>query len=128
MIWNAAIYSTLVVQNIVIVGSAEPWLISHGQNAIAYWARPSLGLAARLIRLQRSRGRGRTPSRGANSAAEPIVLFFGTAHESARHIAHITPVKHQHIGGVALQLTVKSASDIALVKDGISLHVGLNLR
>jgi hypothetical protein len=40
MIWNAAIYCTLVVQDIVIVGSAEPWLISHGENAIAYWARP----------------------------------------------------------------------------------------
>jgi hypothetical protein len=38
MIWNAAIYCTLVVQDIVIVGSAEPWLISHGENAIASWA------------------------------------------------------------------------------------------
>jgi hypothetical protein len=34
MIWNAAIYCTLVVQDIVIVGGAKPWLI----NAIACWA------------------------------------------------------------------------------------------
>jgi hypothetical protein len=32
MIWNAAIYCTLVVQDIVIVGSAEPWLISRGET------------------------------------------------------------------------------------------------
>ena len=38
MIWNAAIYCTLVIQDIVIVSSAEPWLISRGENAIAYWA------------------------------------------------------------------------------------------
>ena len=37
MIWNAAIYCTLVVQDIVIVGSAEPWLMSRGENAIASW-------------------------------------------------------------------------------------------
>jgi hypothetical protein len=36
MIWNAAIYCTLVVQDIVIVGSAESWLISRGDNAIAF--------------------------------------------------------------------------------------------
>jgi hypothetical protein len=38
MIWNAAIYCTLVVQDIVIVGSAEPWLMSRGENAVASWA------------------------------------------------------------------------------------------
>lgn len=38
MILNAAIYYTLVVQDIVIVGSAEPWLISRGENAITSWA------------------------------------------------------------------------------------------
>jgi hypothetical protein len=38
MILNAAIYCTLVVEDIVIVGSAEPWLISRGENAIAPWA------------------------------------------------------------------------------------------
>jgi hypothetical protein len=38
MIWNAAIYCTLVVQDIVIVGSAEPWFMSRGENAVASWA------------------------------------------------------------------------------------------
>ena len=47
MIWSAAIYCTLVVQHIVIVGSAEPWLISRGENAVAsralnYWLGPRL--------------------------------------------------------------------------------------
>jgi hypothetical protein len=37
-ILNAAIYYTLVVQDIVIVGSAEPWLISRGENVITSWA------------------------------------------------------------------------------------------
>jgi len=35
MILNAAIYCTLVVQDIVIVRSAEPWLTSRGENTIA---------------------------------------------------------------------------------------------
>jgi hypothetical protein len=35
MICNAAIYCTLVVQDIVMVGGAEPWLMSHRENAIA---------------------------------------------------------------------------------------------
>jgi hypothetical protein len=34
MISNDAIYWTLVVPDIVIGGSAEPWLISRGENAI----------------------------------------------------------------------------------------------
>jgi hypothetical protein len=37
MIWNAAIYCALVVQDIVIVGSAEPCK-SRDENAIASWA------------------------------------------------------------------------------------------
>ena len=50
MIWNAAIYCTLVVQDIVIVGSAKPWLISHGENSIASWAliSPDRGYSAAL--------------------------------------------------------------------------------
>ena len=50
MIWDVAIYCTLVVQDIVIVASAEPWLMSHGENAIASWAliSPDRGYSAAL--------------------------------------------------------------------------------
>ncbi len=53
MIWNAAIYCTLVVQDIVIVGSAEPWLISHGENAIAAWGPNFVSRAGRISRAGR---------------------------------------------------------------------------
>jgi hypothetical protein len=49
MISNDAIYWTLVVPDIVIGGSAEPWLISRGENAIASRALNYL-LGPRLFR------------------------------------------------------------------------------
>jgi hypothetical protein len=50
MIWKAAIYCALVVQDIVIVGGAEPWLMSLDENAIASWAliAPDRGYSAAL--------------------------------------------------------------------------------
>ena len=38
MVWNAAIYCTLVVRDILMVSLAEPWFTSRSENAFASWA------------------------------------------------------------------------------------------